>query len=71
MSITDFGLTGPYQRVQVELKQGPSSSLASLGKLLMSRLLHETGGVQTAIVGRRRCWKERITPTVTMPTSPR
>ncbi|WP_281247461.1 acyl-CoA dehydrogenase family protein [Saccharopolyspora shandongensis] len=32
-------------------RTGHSSSLASLGKLLMSRLLHETGRVQTAIVG--------------------
>ncbi|MFI0463735.1 acyl-CoA dehydrogenase family protein [Saccharopolyspora sp. 5N102] len=39
------------QRAQAELEQGTSSSLASLGKLLMSRLLHETGRVQTAIVG--------------------
>ncbi len=39
------------QRSQAELKQGDSSSLASLGKLLMSRILHETGRVQTTIVG--------------------
>lgn len=39
------------QRAQAEMEQGSSSSLASLGKLLMSRILHETGRVQTAIVG--------------------
>lgn len=39
------------QRAQAGLEQGSSSSLASLGKLLMSRLVHETGRVQTEIVG--------------------
>lgn len=39
------------QRAQAEMEQGSSSPLASLGKLLMSRILHESGRVQTAIVG--------------------
>lgn len=39
------------QRGQAELEQGNSSPVASIGKLLMSRILHETGRVQTDIVG--------------------
>lgn len=38
-------------RSAAELEQGTSSSIASLGKLLMSKLVHETGRVQTEIVG--------------------
>ncbi|TKJ18144.1 acyl-CoA dehydrogenase family protein [Blastococcus sp. CCUG 61487] len=39
------------QRAQAQLEQGSSSPLASLGKLAMSRIVHETGRVQSAIVG--------------------
>lgn len=39
------------QRGQAELEQGNSSPVASIGKLLMSRILHETGRLQTDIVG--------------------
>lgn len=39
------------QRVRAESKQGDSPSLVSIGKLLMSRIVHETGRVQTEIVG--------------------
>ncbi len=39
------------QRAQAQLAQGTSSPLASLGKLMMSRIVHETGRVQSAIVG--------------------
>jgi alkylation response protein AidB-like acyl-CoA dehydrogenase len=39
------------QRAQAQLAQGSSSPLASLGKLMMSRIVHETGRVQSAIVG--------------------
>ncbi|MDT0277488.1 acyl-CoA dehydrogenase family protein [Blastococcus goldschmidtiae] len=39
------------QRAQAQLEQGSSSPLASLGKLSMSRIVHETGRVQSAIVG--------------------
>ncbi|WP_040337484.1 acyl-CoA dehydrogenase family protein [Candidatus Blastococcus massiliensis] len=39
------------QRAQAEREQGSSSSLDSLGKLMMSRIVHETGRVQSAIVG--------------------
>ncbi|HEX7353804.1 MAG TPA: acyl-CoA dehydrogenase family protein [Mycobacteriales bacterium] len=39
------------QRGQAEREQGSSTSVASLGKLLMSTIVHETGRVQTEIVG--------------------
>jgi alkylation response protein AidB-like acyl-CoA dehydrogenase len=39
------------QRAQAQSEQGGSSPLASLGKLAMSRIVHETGRVQSAIVG--------------------
>jgi alkylation response protein AidB-like acyl-CoA dehydrogenase len=39
------------QRAQAQAEQGSSSPLASLGKLAMSRIVHETGRVQSAIVG--------------------
>jgi alkylation response protein AidB-like acyl-CoA dehydrogenase len=39
------------QRAQVQAEQGGSSPLASLGKLAMSRIVHETGRVHSAIVG--------------------
>jgi len=39
------------QRAQAQLAQGSSSPLASLGKLAMSRIVHETGRVQSVIVG--------------------
>ncbi len=39
------------QRAQAQIEQGSSSPLASLGKLMMSRIVHETGRVQSAIVG--------------------
>jgi alkylation response protein AidB-like acyl-CoA dehydrogenase len=39
------------QRAQAQVEQGSSSPLASLGKLAMSRIVHETGRVQSAIVG--------------------
>jgi len=38
-------------RAQAQLEQGSSSPLASLGKLAMSRIVHETGRVQSAIIG--------------------
>lgn len=39
------------QRAQAQLAQSSPSPLASLGKLMMSRIVHETGRVQSAIVG--------------------
>jgi alkylation response protein AidB-like acyl-CoA dehydrogenase len=39
------------RRAQAQAEQGGSSPLASLGKLAMSRIVHETGRVQSAIVG--------------------
>ncbi|MBE9374611.1 acyl-CoA dehydrogenase family protein [Saccharopolyspora sp. HNM0983] len=39
------------RRADSELAAGTSSPLVSLGKLVMSRLLHETGRVQSAIAG--------------------
>ncbi|MGH3745759.1 MAG: acyl-CoA dehydrogenase family protein [Mycobacteriales bacterium] len=39
------------QRAQAEQQQGTSSSVASLGKLAMSTIVHETGRVQTEIIG--------------------
>lgn len=39
------------QRALADLEQGSSSSLPSLGKLAMSRVLHEDGRVRTAILG--------------------
>lgn len=39
------------QRALAQAEQGGSSPLASLGKLAMSRIVHETGRVQSAIVG--------------------
>jgi alkylation response protein AidB-like acyl-CoA dehydrogenase len=41
------------QRAQAQAEQGSSSPLASLGKLAMSRIVHETGRVQSAIVGQQ------------------
>ena len=38
-------------RAKAELKQGNSSSIMSLGKLAMSRILHEEARVRTAILG--------------------
>ncbi len=40
-------------RVKAEMEQGTSSSLMSLGKLAMSRVLHEEARVRTAILGAR------------------
>jgi alkylation response protein AidB-like acyl-CoA dehydrogenase len=39
------------QRAKAELAQGSSSSVVSLGKLAMSRILHTAGSLQTAILG--------------------
>ncbi|MGV2981913.1 acyl-CoA dehydrogenase family protein [Camelimonas sp. ID_303_24] len=39
------------RRAKAELKQGTSSSIMSLGKLAMSRILHEEGRVRTALLG--------------------
>jgi alkylation response protein AidB-like acyl-CoA dehydrogenase len=39
------------RRARAQAEQGSSSPLASLGKLAMSRIVHETGRVQSAIVG--------------------
>ncbi|MFT3803802.1 MAG: acyl-CoA dehydrogenase family protein [Burkholderiaceae bacterium] len=39
------------QRAKAELKQGTSSSIMSLGKLAMSRILHEEGRVRTQLLG--------------------
>lgn len=39
------------QRAKAELQQGTSSSIMSLGKLAMSRILHEEGRVRTALLG--------------------
>ena len=39
------------QRAKAQLKQGSSSSVLSLGKLAMSRILHEGARVQSAILG--------------------
>jgi len=39
------------QRAKAQLKQGSSSSILSLGKLAMSRILHEGARVQSAILG--------------------
>ncbi|MBN9536516.1 MAG: acyl-CoA dehydrogenase family protein [Alphaproteobacteria bacterium] len=38
-------------RAKAELEQGTSSSIMSLGKLAMSRILHEEARVRTAIIG--------------------
>ncbi len=38
-------------RVKADMKQGTTSSAMSLGKLAMSRVLHEEGRVRTAILG--------------------
>jgi len=38
-------------RAKAELAQGSSSSVVSLGKLAMSRILHTAGSLQTAILG--------------------
>lgn len=39
------------QRAKAELQQGTSSSIMSLGKLAMSRILHEEGRVRTSLLG--------------------
>ena len=39
------------QRAKAELQQGTSSSIMSLGKLAMSRILHEEGRVRTELLG--------------------
>ncbi|MDH3683163.1 MAG: acyl-CoA dehydrogenase family protein [Acidimicrobiia bacterium] len=39
------------RRAKAELAQGTTSSVVSLGKLAMSRILHTAGGLQTAILG--------------------
>jgi alkylation response protein AidB-like acyl-CoA dehydrogenase len=39
------------QRAKAQLRQGSSSSILSLGKLAMSRILHEGAGVQSEILG--------------------
>ena len=39
------------QRAKAELAQGSSSSVVSLGKLAMSRILHTAGSLQTALLG--------------------
>ena len=39
------------QRAKAQLKQGSSSSVLSLGKLAMSRILHEGARIQSAILG--------------------
>ena len=41
------------RRALADMEQGSSSSLASLGKLAMSRILHEDARVRTAILGAR------------------
>ena len=38
-------------RAKAELTQGNSSSIMSLGKLAMSRILHEEGRIRTKILG--------------------
>jgi alkylation response protein AidB-like acyl-CoA dehydrogenase len=38
-------------RAKAELEQGSSSSVVSLGKLAMSRILHTAGSLQTALLG--------------------
>ena len=40
-------------RAKADLAQGTSSPVMSLGKLAMSRILHEEARVRTAIPGRR------------------
>lgn len=39
------------RRAKAELAQGTTSSVVSLGKLAMSRILHNAGSLQTAILG--------------------
>jgi hypothetical protein len=39
------------RRAKAELEQGTSSSVVSLGKLAMSRILHTAGSLQAAILG--------------------
>ncbi len=39
------------QRAKAELEQGTSSSIVSLGKLAMSRILHTAGSLQTELLG--------------------
>jgi alkylation response protein AidB-like acyl-CoA dehydrogenase len=41
------------QRAKAEVEQGSSSSVMSLGKLAMSRLLHESARVRTSLAGSR------------------
>jgi alkylation response protein AidB-like acyl-CoA dehydrogenase len=41
------------QRAKAEVEQGSSSSVMSLGKLAMSRLLHESARVRTSLAGPR------------------
>ncbi len=41
------------RRALADMEQGSSSSLASIGKLAMSRILHEDARVRTAILGAR------------------
>ena len=49
-------------RVKAEMKQGTSSSLVSLGKLAMSRILHEEARVRTAILGARSLFEGKDHP---------
>ncbi|WP_190817719.1 CoA transferase [Saccharopolyspora pogona] len=49
VSITTFGLTGPYQRAQLELKQDTSSSLASLGKLRLPAAARDRAGADGVV----------------------
>jgi alkylation response protein AidB-like acyl-CoA dehydrogenase len=49
-------------RVKAEMEQGTSSSLVSLGKLAMSRILHEEARVRTAILGARGLFEGKDHP---------
>lgn len=50
------------QRAKAELVRGSSSSVMSLGKLAMSRLLHESARVRTALAGARSMFEGAAEP---------
>ena len=49
-------------RMKAEMKQGTSSPLMSLGKLAMSRILHEEARVRTAILGAQSLFEGKDHP---------
>ena len=49
-------------RAKADMKQGTSSSVMSLGKLAMSRILHEEARVRTAILGAQSLFEGKNYP---------